>query len=286
MPGVAPDDVLAAAASAELRSEHPLGRAIIAHARAQGRAVAEPDTFAYTPGRGIAACVAGAPVLVGNRAFMAEQAVAVGPADAAGGGAEILVARDGALLGTIVVADAVRPEARGVVTALGAMGIRTILLTGDVRQVAEAVAREVGIATVEAGLLPDEKVAHVRRLGAEGAVVAMVGDGVNDAPALAAAGIGIAMGSGTDVARESADVVLLGSDLTRLVEALALARRTRGVIFQNFFGTVAVDLVGMALASVGIVGPVLAAFIHVVSELAFILNAARLLPPLAKRDAA
>jgi Cd2+/Zn2+-exporting ATPase/Cu+-exporting ATPase len=282
-PGIAAQEVLAAAAAAELRSEHPLGQAIIAHARAEGCAVPEPETFAYTPGRGIAARVAGASILVGNRAFMAEQGVALAATPAAG--AEIIVARDGVLLGTIMVADTVRPEARRVVATLGAMGIRTVLLTGDAPAVAQDVARELGIGTVAAGLLPEEKVAYVRRLGAARAVVAMVGDGVNDAPALAAAAIGIAMGSGSDVARESADVVLLGNDLGRLVDALALARRTRGVIFQNFFGTVAVDLVGIALAAVGIVGPVLAAFIHVVSELAFILNAARLLPPLGTRDA-
>lgn len=281
--GVSEDDLLAVAAAAELRSEHPLGQAIVAEARARTMTIAEPVDFAYRPGRGITARIAAATVMVGNRALMAEQGMAAPEAAATGTGAEILVARDGALLGVITVADAVRSEARGAVARLAAMGIRTALLTGDTRPVAEAVGQALGIGTVEAGLLPDEKVAALRRFAATGAVVAMVGDGVNDAPALAAAAVGIAMGSGTDVARESADIVLLGNDLDALVDALALARRTRGVIWQNFAGTIAVDLVGMALASVGIVGPVAAALVHVVSELAFILNAARLLPPLKRR---
>ncbi len=243
-------------------------------------------------GRGIAARVAGARVRVGNRAWMMAGGIALA---APGGvvldrapaseGAEVFVARDDRLAGVIVVADAVRPEARIAVARLGAMGIRTILLTGDMRPVAESVARAVGIREVEAELLPEAKVAFVQRLIADGGVVAMVGDGVNDAPALVAATVGIAMGSGTDVARESADVVLLGNDLDRLADALALARRTRGVIWQNFYGTVAVDAVGIALAAVGVVGPVLAAFVHVASEMAFILNSARLLPPRARRGA-
>jgi len=191
----------------------------------------------------------------------------------------VFVARDGHLLGAIAIADTVRPEAQRAVAALGRMGIRTILLTGDTRSVAEAVARELGIQQVEADLLPAAKLERINALVAAGRKVAMVGDGVNDAPALAAATVGVGMGSGTDVARESADVVLLGNDLARFVETLALARRTRRIIWQNLGGTLAVDIVGVGLAAVGLLGPLLAAFIHVASELAFILNSARLLPP-------
>jgi Cd2+/Zn2+-exporting ATPase/Cu+-exporting ATPase len=158
------------------------------------------------------------------------------------------------------------------------MRMRTILLTGDTRCVADAVAGKLGIGEVHAGLLPEEKRVRVRDLVAGGNVVAMLGDGINDAPALTEASVGVAMGSGTDVARESADVVLLGNDLIRFVDTVAIARRTRRIIWQNFVGTIGVDTIGIVLASVGILNPLMAAFIHVASEMLFILNSARLLP--------
>ena len=278
--GVSPDAVLDAAAAAESRSEHPLGQAIVSYARAKGRIISEPERFDYTPGRGISAAVDGEEVLVGNRALMIERGITLptaltGNIEAA---SEIFVALGGQLLGQIVVADTVRPEAKRAVEALGRMRIRTILLTGDTKAVAAAVAHSVGIGEFEASLLPEDKLGRIKDLVSRGRVVAMVGDGVNDAPALTEANVGVAMGSGTDVARESADVVLLGNDLIRFVDTVAIARQTRRIIWQNFAGTIAVDTIGIILAAFGFLNPLLAAGIHVVSELIFILNSARLLP--------
>lgn len=152
------------------------------------------------------------------------------------------------------------------------------MITGDQQSTAEAVAAELGIDDVRAGLLPEDKLAVIDAERAAGHRLAMVGDGVNDAPALARADVGIAMGSGTDIARESADVVLISSDLSDLVATIHVARRARRIVMANFVGTIAVDLVGMALAAAGLLSPVLAAFVHVGSETAFILNSARLIP--------
>ena len=279
--GASAEKILDAAASAELRSEHPLGKAVVAYVRALGRPIIEPERFDYTPGRGIAAVVDGVAVLVGNAALMQERNIAV-PSSLRHGqeaASDVLVARDGQLLGVIAISDTVRPEARGAIDALNQMGVRTILLTGDSKAVAEVVGRQLGVGDIVAEVLPEVKLARIRVLVKEkGYVVAMVGDGVNDAPALVEASVGVAMGSGTDVARESADVVLLGNDLVRFVETLRMARRVRRTIWQNFGGTLAVDAVGIVLAACGLLGPLLAAFIHVTSEMTFILNSARLLP--------
>ena len=278
--GVAGEYLLDAAATAELRSEHPLGKAIVAFAQRQGRSIIEPASFAYTPGRGIAAESAGTTILVGNQAWMAENDIQIPVAASAAGeaGSEVFIAQGGRLLGSIAIADTIRPEAKRAVEALHRMGIRAVLLTGDAKRVANTVAASLGIKEIEAELLPEDKLTRIQALVAQKRVVAMVGDGVNDAPALAEAQVGVAMGSGTDVAQESADVVLLGNDLERFVETLAVARRTRGIIWQNFAGTIGVDTLGIILAALGFLNPLLAAAIHVVSELVFILNSARLLP--------
>jgi Cd2+/Zn2+-exporting ATPase/Cu+-exporting ATPase len=284
MSGVPELEVLEAAASAELRSEHPLGKAIVARALSRGRTVQEPERFDYTPGRGIDAVVNGSTVLVGNSALMHARGVSV-PRELAKdleASSRVSVARDGRLLGTIVIADAVRPEARQAIEKIDRMGIRSVLLSGDATGVAEAVAQTIGIREFEAELLPEAKLDRIRRLVAGGQVVAMVGDGINDAPALAESNVGVAMGSGTDVARESADVVLLGNNLLKFTETLAIARWCRRIIYQNFVGTITVDVCGVVLAAAGLLSPLFAAFIHVVSEMAFILNSARLLPGLAQ----
>jgi Cd2+/Zn2+-exporting ATPase/Cu+-exporting ATPase len=278
--GLPEADVVEAAASAEMRSEHPLGKAIVAYASGRGYSLKEPERFDYAPGKGITSVINGSTVIVGNRALMAEHRVEVPEkfSATANPSSRLMVARDGRFLGSVAIADIVRPEARSAIESFSSMGIRSILLTGDVSEVAKSVADQLGINEVEAELLPEAKFARVKQLVASGRVVAMVGDGINDAPALAEASVGVAMGSGTDVARETSDVVLLGNDLDKFAETVRIARWTRRVIWQNFAGTIAVDLIGMAMAAAGLLHPALAALIHVTSEMTFILNSARLLP--------
>jgi len=194
------------------------------------------------------------------------------------GASEIYVARSGQLLGSIRIADVLRPEAKSAVAAMREMGLKTVLLSGDAQGVTSSVGRDLGVDEAVGELLPEQKAKWVSDLRLKNRKVAMVGDGINDAPALVEANVGIAMGSGTDVARESADVILIGSDLSKLVETLRVARRCRRIIMQNFVGTLVVDSVGVGMAGFGFLNPLLAAFIHVTSELAFILNSTRLLP--------
>jgi Cu+-exporting ATPase len=189
------------------------------------------------------------------------------------------VGRAGEFLGTLVVTDTLRPEATKAIRDLKSMGLRTILLTGDSKTVAEDIGRKLGVDEIAAELLPEDKLEFVSRLTRTQHNVVMVGDGVNDAPALMKATVGVAMGAGTDVARESANVVLIGNDLSKLVETLSIARRCHRTIMQNFVGTLVVDSIGVGLAAFGFLNPLLAAFIHVSSEMTFILNSARLLPP-------
>ncbi len=197
---------------------------------------------------------------------------------ASDGASEVYVARAGQVLGSIRIADILRPEAKHAVAAMRQMGLKTVLLSGDTQAATSSVGRDLGVDQAVGGLLPEQKAKWVTELRSTGRNVAMVGDGINDAPALVEANVGIAMGSGTDVARESADVILIGSDLSKLVETLRLARRCRGIILQNFVGTLAVDSIGVCMAAFGFLNPLLAAFIHVTSELTFILNSSRLLP--------
>lgn len=284
-PEVSEREVIKQAASAEMRSEHPLGRAIVEYAARAGIKAAEPERFDYTPGRGIEARVNDSAIVAGNRALMREHRIEVPDsfATAAGAGSPVFVALDGRFLGIIVIGDTIRPEARRAIEAFNRMHIRTILLTGDTAAVAAAVAAQIGITEVEAELLPEAKLERVKELVTrEGHIVAMVGDGINDAPALTQASVGVAMGSGTEVARESGDVVLLGNDLLRFAKTLEIARWTRRIIWQNFAGTITVDAIGIALAATGFLNPPLAAFIHVASEMTFILNSARLLPSRSK----
>lgn len=284
--GISAQYLLTVAAIAERPSEHPLGKAILKKAAGMSLSVVEPETFQYTPGKGIVCSSGGQEILVGNRAYFAERGIPDGLSTVGTGEtSEILVGRAGRCLGTIHIADVLRPEAIEAVRRLREMGLRTVLLTGDRNAVADAVGKALGVDEIAAELLPEEKLLRVRTLMTGGRKVAMIGDGINDVPALVEANVGIAMGSGTDIARESAPVTLIGNDLLNLVEAVQVARRCHRIIMTNFVGTLVVDGIGVGLSAFGLLGPVVAAVIHVSSELAFILNSARLLPRASKRSA-
>lgn len=276
---VSDDQLLQLAATGESVSEHPLGRAIIAEATSKFIPVGRPERFAYDPGLGIACIIDGEEVLLGNRTLLARHGIdlsSLTKADAAR--SEVLIAKAGQVVGIIFFADEPRAESKQAVQSLKQMGIVPVLVTGDNKAIAGAMARELGIDEVAADLLPAEKQAYIRKLNESGKRVAMVGDGINDAPALTEASVGVAVGSGTDVARESADVVLIGNDLNRFVETVKVARCCKRIIMTNFVGTIVVDGSGVLLAAFGFLNPLLAAFVHVISELVFILNSARLLP--------
>ena len=272
--------IIGAASIAERKSEHPLAKAVIGRATELAIPLADPDEFIYTPGKGVRVIYRGEEILVGSHALLTQHAMTNVPINGNGtdGASEVYVARGGQLLGSIRIADVLRPEARSAVAAMREMRLKTVLLSGDSQGVTSSVGRDLGVDEAVGELLPEQKAKWVSDLRGKNRKVAMVGDGINDAPALVGANVGIAMGSGTDVARESADVILIGSDLSKLVETLRVARRCRGIIMQNFVGTLIVDCVGVGMAAFGFLNPLLAAFIHVTSELAFIINSTRLLP--------
>ena len=287
------DEVLALAAAAEWNSEHPIGRAIYNEAAVRDLTVPVPGDVAYSPGAGVSTHIEGRRITVGRCRGQGHQPERDTPGceDEAALSAEsdpeapsatsvVEVRADGQLLGTIALADRLRQGAAAAVRDLGDMGLEVLMLTGDSAASARHVAGLLGLTEeqVRADLLPTDKEEVVDSLRRAGKRVAMVGDGVNDAPALGAADVGIAMGTGTDVAREAGDVVLVGSAPADLVETVRVARRARRIIMVNFVGTVVVDVVGMIAAGLGLLGPVAAALVHVVSESAFILNSARLVP--------
>ena len=284
LPDVSASMLMEIAASAEKLSEHPLGKAIQMKAQEMFLPSRQPESFQYISGKGVSCTLDGTAVLVGNTALLEQYAVknTEETTSSPDGETLVFVAQSGKLLGYIAIADTVRKEAAKAIKELQRIGLHTILLTGDTEAAARMVASKTSINEFHAELLPQEKVDFVDALRRKGKKVAMVGDGINDAPALIKANVGIAVGSGTDVALESADMLLINSDLLHLVQAVLIARRCHAVIVTNFAGTLMVDIIGIVLAACGLLTPLIAAFIHVASELLFIFNSARLLP-LARR---
>ncbi len=277
MPGVSEENIIQTAAIAERFSEHPFAKAVLTKAAEKRLSIQEPTKFDYVPGKGIVCFLDEEEIVIGKRALLEEKNIDADHFSEISGH-DVFVARQGRLLGALHYEDILRPQAQQAIEALTAMKIKTILLSGDTQQMAEKVGYKIGVQHIEGGLLPDEKLQRIKNLMENEHRVAMIGDGINDAPALVQATIGVAMGSGTDVAHESADVLLIGNDLLKFVNTLQLARRCYGVIMFNFAGTLIVDVIGVVLAAAGFLNPIFAAFIHVSSELIFILNSARLLP--------
>ena len=287
--GIDPDRLLADAASLERASEHPLAEAILRAARERGLPLEDPTGFEAVVGRGVRAMAGERALFAGNAAFMRDWGL--DPASLADdearlgsqGKTPVYVAANGALLGLIAIADPVRPSSRDAIARLRQLGLDVVLLTGDNRRTAEAVARAVGIEHVTADVLPDGKVEEVRRLQQEGRAVAMVGDGVNDAPALAQADLGISVGGGSDIAVDAGDVTLVRPDLHGAARAIELSRRTMRTMRQNLFWAFAYNVIGIPVAagilypSFGILlSPILASAAMALSSVSVVTNSLRL----------
>jgi Cu+-exporting ATPase len=287
--GLTEAEILPLAASLERSSEHPLAAAIVAAAKERGVAVQEPADFASVTGKGVTGTVGGRKVALGNARLIADLGIDMGELAARAdelrreGGTALFLAVDGRPGGVVAVADPVKQTTLAALESLRAEGIRIVMLTGDNRTTAEAVARRLGIQEVEADVLPEDKHRIVRKLRSEGKVVAMAGDGVNDAPALAEADVGVAMGTGTDVAMQSAGVTLVKGDLAGIARARHLSRAVMRNIRQNLFFAFVYNALGVPLAAgvlypvLGILlSPVVAALAMALSSVSVVGNALRL----------
>lgn len=284
-PELSSPELLALTAAVERHSEHPLGRAILRHADREGITPGDVEDFRVVPGRGVAAHVEGRRVLGGTLAFLLEEGVEmpegveqVVERYRQAGSTVMYVSRDKHLAGIIALADTIRPDAGETVRLLASEGIRTTLLTGDNAQAAGTIARSAGIGHVVWELLPEDKVQHVRRLQEEGNRVCMVGDGINDAPALKTAHVGLAMGDvGSDIAMDAADMILVHDDIRRIPQLVALARKTAATIRFNIGLSMFLNIVTVILAATGLMGPAVGALAHNAGSFLVVLNSARLL---------
>ena len=272
-------DVLTYGASAEAGSEHPLGKAIVNYAQAKGYELRGINAFAAITGRGVRAEIDGQPVLVGSRRLMQEQGLDPSQLESEMERLEseaktaMLVAYAGRLVGVIAVADTLKDDSAAAIAELEKMGLTTTMITGDNERTAAAIARQVGITQVLAEVLPDGKVAAIQKLQAEGKKVAMVGDGINDAPALTQANVGIAIGTGTDIAIEAADITLVRGDLGSVVTAVKLSQATFAKIKQNLFWAFFYNIIAIPLAFLGLMHPVVAEIAMATSSVTVVTNA-------------
>ncbi|MFZ5828420.1 MAG: copper-translocating P-type ATPase [Bacillota bacterium] len=280
--GVDANELLRLAVGVEAGSEHPLAQAVVVGAKARGIDAPPLRDFAAIPGYGVRGTVEGRSVAIGNLKLMQQLELDPGAlalraeALASEGRTPFYVAIDGAVAGLVAVADTIKPTAREAIARLQAMGLEVIMLTGDNRRTAEAVARQVGIGRVLAEVLPADKAETIRQVQAESKVVAMVGDGINDAPALAQADLGIAMGTGTDVAMAAADITLMTGDLNGVYRAIALSRATMRNVKENLFFAYIYNGIGVPLAAIGLMSPILAGAAMALSSVSVLLNAGRL----------
>ncbi|MGB2960065.1 MAG: heavy metal translocating P-type ATPase [Bacteroidota bacterium] len=280
--GYGADSVIGRASSLERKSEHPLGDAIVRYAQKEDVPAGNVDGFQSLTGLGVAGTVDNVPVIAGNLKLMKEYAIETERVQAevtrlAGEGkTAIIVAIDGEAAGVIAIADTIKPTSPDAISALHAMGIETVMLTGDNEQTARAIAARAGIDRVIAGVLPHEKIEHVKALQGKGGVVAMVGDGINDAPALAQADVGIAMGTGTDIAMEAAGLTLMNGDLHGVARAIRLSSRTLRTIKQNLFWAFIYNVIGIPLAALGMLNPIIAAGAMAFSSVSVVSNSLRL----------
>ncbi len=277
LPGVTEAELLSVAAAIETYSDHPIAKAVTACAKEP--CSAEVTDFAYHPGRGVSGVIAGETVLCGSRALLAERGISL-PEDLPDlrkeAKTELCVAKGGRLLGVLGVADVLRVDARDTVAALKAAGKELWILTGDHEETARAIASKVGVDHVRSGALPEDKVRKIKELKAQGKTVCMVGDGVNDTPALAAADISVAMGTGSDIAIESAGILLPAGTLSKLTEALQISKKTMTVVRQNLRWALGYNLVSISAAAAGLLHPSLCAMAMSMSSIGVLMNSLRL----------
>ncbi len=276
--GLTQSEILKISAISEKPSEHPLGVAIYEKGKAELGNLPDPDKFEAIPGRGIMAITEGKTIYIGTRKLMAEKGIELANSESVivnledEGKTAMLVSVDDRIEGIIAVADTVKENSKSAIEDLQRMGIEVYMITGDNKRTANAIAKQVGISNVLAEVLPENKAEEVERLKKQGKVVGMVGDGINDAPALATADIGMAIGTGTDVAIEAADITLMRGDLRSIPMAIKLSRRTMRKIKQNLFWAFIYNIVGIPFAAFGMLNPIIAGGAMAFSSVSVVTN--------------